>query len=58
MFKVTGIYVKFIKTIHQIWSCYVTLASNSENFYFLPNSVSRDWSLFMARGGTKEKLFF
>ena len=34
-----GIYVKFTKTTHQIWSCHVTLASNSENFYFLPNSV-------------------
>ena len=35
-----GIYVKFTKTTHQIWSCHVTLASNPENFYFLPNSVS------------------
>ena len=34
-----GIYVKFTKTTHQIWSCHVTLASNSENFYFFPNSV-------------------
>ena len=34
-----GIYVKFTKTTHQIWSCHVTLASNSENFYFLPNSI-------------------
>ena len=34
-----GIYVKFIKITHQIWSCLVTLASNSENFYFSPNSV-------------------
>ena len=34
-----GIYVKFTKTTDQIWSCHVTLASNSENFYFLPNSV-------------------
>ena len=34
-----GIYVKFTKTTHQIWSCHVTPASNSENFYFLPNSV-------------------
>ena len=29
-----GIYVKFTKTTHQIWSCHVTLPSNSENFYF------------------------
>ena len=29
-----GIYVKFTKTTHQIWSCHVTLASNSENFNF------------------------
>ena len=34
-----SIYVKFTKTTHQIWSCHVTLASNSENFYFSPNSV-------------------
>ena len=29
-----GIYVKFTKTTHQIWSCHVTLASNPEKFYF------------------------
>ena len=34
-----AIYVKFTKTTHQIWSCHVTLASNSENFYFLPDSI-------------------
>ena len=34
-----GIYVKFAKTTHQIWSCHVTLASDFENFYFLPNSI-------------------
>ena len=34
-----GIFVKFTKTTHQIWSCHVTLASNSENVYFLPDSV-------------------
>ena len=34
------IYVKFTITTHQIWSCHVTLASNSEDFYFLPNSIS------------------
>ena len=39
MSKVMGIYVKFTKTAHQIWSCHVTLASNSPKFYFLPNSV-------------------
>ena len=39
MSKVMGIYVKFTKTTHQIWSCHVTLASNSRNFYFSPNSV-------------------
>ena len=39
MSKVMGIHVKFTKTNHQIWSCHVTLASNSENFYFSPNSV-------------------
>ena len=31
-----GIYVKFTKTTHQIWSCHVSLVSNSENFYFSP----------------------
>ena len=39
MSKVMGIYVKFTKTTHQIWSYHVTPASNSENFYFLPNSI-------------------
>ena len=39
MSNVMGIYVEFTKTTHQIWSCQVTLASNSENFYFSPNSV-------------------
>ena len=34
-----GIYVKFTKTTQQIWSCHVTLASNSENYYFLANSI-------------------
>ena len=34
-----GIYVKFTKTTHQIWSCHVTLASNSEKVYFSTNSV-------------------
>ena len=34
-----GIYVKFTKTTHQIWSCPLTLASNSEIFYFSPDSV-------------------
>ena len=34
-----GIYVKFSMNTHQIWSCQVTLASNSENFYFSSNSV-------------------
>ena len=37
--NVMGIYVKFTMTTHQIWSCHVTLASNSENFYFSPNSI-------------------
>ena len=39
MSKVMGIYVKFTKTTNQIWSCHVTLASNSENFYFSPDSI-------------------
>ena len=26
-------------TTHQIWSCHLTLASNFENFNFLPNSL-------------------
>ena len=34
MSKAMGIYVKFTITTHQIWSCHVTLASNSENFIF------------------------
>ena len=39
MSKVMGIYVNFTKTTHHIWSCHVTLASDFENFYFLPNYV-------------------
>ena len=34
-----GIYVKFTKTTHQIWSCHMALASNSEIFYISTNSV-------------------
>ena len=34
-----GIYAKFTKTTQQIWSCHLTPAWNSENFYFSPNSV-------------------
>ena len=34
-----GYYVKFTKITHQIWSCHVTLASNSENVYFSPNFI-------------------
>ena len=34
-----GIYVKFTMTTHQIWSCHVTLVSNSENFLFSPNFI-------------------
>ena len=33
------IYAKFTITTHQVWPCHVTLASNSENFYFSPNSI-------------------
>ena len=39
MSNVMGIYVKFTKNTHQLLSCHVTLASNSETFYFAPNSV-------------------
>ena len=39
MSNVMGIYVKFTIINHQIWSCHVTLVSNSENFYFSPNSI-------------------
>ena len=39
MSKIMGIYVKFTKTTHQIWSCHGTLASNSKNFYISPNSI-------------------
>ena len=39
MSKVMGIYVKFTKTTHQIWSCHVTLSSTFKKFYFLPNSI-------------------
>ena len=39
MSKIMGTYVKFTKTTHQILSCHVTPASNSEHFYFLSNST-------------------
>ena len=39
MSKVMGIYVKFTMITQLIWSCHVTLASNSKHFYFLPNSI-------------------
>ena len=39
MSNVMGTYVKFTKTTHKIWPCHVTLASNSEKFYFSPNSI-------------------
>ena len=39
MSKVMGVYVKFTKTTHKIWSCHVTVVSNSQKFYFSPNSV-------------------
>ena len=29
----------FTVTTHQIWSCHITLATNFENPYFLPNSI-------------------
>ena len=29
----------FTMTTHRIWSCHVTLATNFENFYFLPKSI-------------------
>ena len=38
-----GIYVKFTKTTHQIWSSHVALASNSETFYSSPNSKLNFW---------------
>ena len=37
--EIMYIYVKFTMTTHQISSCHVTLASNSKNFYFSPNSI-------------------
>ena len=39
MSNVLGIHVKFVISTHQICSCHVTLPSNSENFYFSPNSI-------------------
>ena len=39
MSNIMGIYVKFTKTTHQVWSCQVFLTSDSEKFYFSPDSV-------------------
>ena len=50
MSRVMGICVKFTKTTHQIRSCHVTLASNSENFYFLPDSVLHFRKSYQIRG--------
>ena len=38
--KVMGIYVNFAMTTKQIWSCLVTVPSNSEKNYFWPNFIS------------------
>ena len=45
-----GIYVKFTMTTHQIWSCRVTLASNSEHFSLLPNSILNFWKSYQIWG--------
>ena len=45
-----GIYVKFIKTTHQIWSCHVTLASNSKNLYFSLDFVLNFWKSYQIWG--------
>ena len=47
-----GIYVKFTKTTHQIWSYQVIATSKSENFYFLPDSILN----FMKSYQLREKL--
>ena len=50
-----GIYVKFTKTTHQIWSCHVTLASNFENFYFSPDSVLKFGKSYQIWGNLAEE---
>ena len=53
-----GIYVKFTITTHQIWSCHVTLPSNSENFYFSPNFIlnfSQIWGNLAQKQKVTEK---
>ena len=50
MSKVMGIYVKFTITTHQIWSCHVTLASNSKNVYFSPNFILNFRKSYQIRG--------
>ena len=37
--KSYGIYVKFYYATNQIWSCHLTMATNFEYFYFLPNFI-------------------
>ena len=56
MSKVMGIYVKFTKSTHQIWSCHMTLASNSENFYLSPNSVLNFRKSYRKIGSRTKKL--
>ena len=50
MSKFMGIYVKFTKTTHKIWSCHVTLASNSEKFYFSANFILNFRESYKIRG--------
>ena len=50
-----GIFVKFTKITHQIWSCNVTLASNSENFYSSPNSILNFRNLNLGEIGSRTK---
>ena len=56
MSKVIGIYIKFTKPPTK---CDVTLASNSEKFYFSPNSVLNFWKSYQIWGKlTQEQLSY
>ena len=52
-----GIYVKFTKTTHQIWSCHMTLTSNFKNFYFSTDSELNFRKRYQIWGKLAQKKF-
>ena len=44
------------QTTHQIWSCHVILTSNSEKFYFSPNTVLNFGKSYQTKSSRTKKL--